>query len=112
MKEENLKKLNQLDRIEYLLKKHSIGNMPIYPNTLYFITALIVMLGFVIIGDLILMTTGNPPMFIHVFHEMTPLIAGSIIFLLLVDLFLLFMWIRMRNKLDKEFFEIKSKKSK
>lgn len=115
MRKEELDKLKQLDRIEYLLREGEIKrNFPQFHLHLYIGFFIILMILIAIMGMLVKLNYGEEA-FINFMSNMLIIPKGFgflIPFLVGFYFISLFIWILRRIKLNKEFFkvEVKSKR--
>lgn len=114
MKTEELKKLKQLDRIEYLLRENDIfGFEYLSHQIIYPLAAIIFFLLTIGIGaKAYAALTGDLELF-HVSIKMAKILYGLMIFLIIIlvpyDIWKLVDCIKEKKKLDDEFFEVKAK---
>jgi hypothetical protein len=103
IKETDLKKLKPLDRLELLLRLQTIGSFPMYTTTIFY---LYLSIGF--IGWLVLVNLNLMQMNLHTLslHSLYPFIMFGLIFTLLTDFLLAILYVRRKNLILKEFFQI------
>lgn len=105
MREENIQKLSQLDRIEYRIRKKEIEDS--YPSPFNdLILAILVFLGF----TLLTISAFGVKESIHLIVVYANAIRIYIIVIIPLDIILLITNLIKSKKLDKEYFEVVSKK--